>query len=488
MSASPHKETSGNPTMVRRPHPVRDNVEGLLFAVVLALIVRCFVVEIFVIPTGSMAPTLLGQHRDLSCPNCTREFAVDAAYNKVEPAECPNCGYVFSAATVRNRFCSCCPSWPQPVFYRGGNRVAVNKFDSQFTRPKRWDIVVFRFPIVRARCRACGHIEEDMDLRKEERVCAICGSKRLRIDQKNYIKRLIGLPGEKVEIRHGDIYVNKVLERKPPEVQENLWQFVYDSQYPIRAEQGFYEPRWVVETGTFDGKDDSYTLRPSEEGIGRVQYRPPVKNYNAYNGKLGKEKYKKREDLGDLRLSVWALLDGPGNLRLEIKEDQHVYVATVRFGEGRFRTALHADGEEAGRSDMTLDPSREAYLAFSNVDNLLALCVNGETVLEFDCNTPIQETNVTDTTNNHVALGVEGATARISRVRIERDIYYAIGGSDDKRELITNVEVPQKSYFVLGDNTHRSADSRFWGFVPAENMIGTTNIVWWPLNHLMVVK
>ena len=46
------------------------------------------------------------------------------------------------------------------------------------------------------------------------------------------------------------------------------------------------------------------------------------------------------------------------------------------------------------------------------------------------------------------------------------------------------IKVPADNYYVLGDNSANSTDSRFWGFVPKKNMIGKAIFRWWPLNRL----
>lgn len=45
-------------------------------------------------------------------------------------------------------------------------------------------------------------------------------------------------------------------------------------------------------------------------------------------------------------------------------------------------------------------------------------------------------------------------------------------------EDFTHIVVPANQYFVMGDNRDDSADSRYWGFVPEENILGKASVVW----------
>src|SRR6187549_2772738 len=108
----PEPTSTASPQAKSAPAPapagsVKDTVESILVAFILAFVFRAFVVEAFVIPTGSMAPTLLGAHMRFQCEDCGYGFVVNYPTEKVggdlsvppasgnikTPIYCPNCGY-----------------------------------------------------------------------------------------------------------------------------------------------------------------------------------------------------------------------------------------------------------------------------------------------------------------------------------------------------------------------------------------------------------
>jgi len=66
--------------------------------------------------------------------------------------------------------------------------------------------------------------------------------------------------------------------------------------------------------------------------------------------------------------------------------------------------------------------------------------------------------------------------------------YVSLFGSQYLASSTNTITVPDAHYFVLGDNSSNSFDSRFWGFVPARNIIGRPSICYWPPNRIGTVK
>jgi signal peptidase I len=177
----------------------RELVETVVFVVVLVLMLKLFVIEAFVIPTGSMAETLYGNQKQAVCTQCGFTFPVSASYElepnpntgRVEPVigyHCPNCQY-------RGQFES------TPV--SSGDRVLVHK---AMKTDDRGHVVVFKYP------------EEPQ---------------KGQIAQ-NYIKRLMGFGGETIVLFQGNIFFSRELSYPSPSEEGVSWTDHWMRQYMNR--------------------------------------------------------------------------------------------------------------------------------------------------------------------------------------------------------------------------------------------------------------
>jgi signal peptidase I len=208
----------------------RETVESIVVAFVLAFLFRTFEAEAFVIPTGSMSPSLQGRHKDVECVQCGMRFRTSASSE--DPEEFARRRTLFRSLEEAEVVGGMCPMCRYPMPYTNrlprtaqaevslyadlddvetqtgypGDRILVNKYGYDFSEPERWDVVVFKFP----------------------------GDGEM-----NYIKRLVGLPGEELRIYQGDVFTRSLsdrqagfkIARKPADKVEAMLQLVHDTDY-----------------------------------------------------------------------------------------------------------------------------------------------------------------------------------------------------------------------------------------------------------------
>lgn len=206
-TAKPQGEILASPTLKKThsSHAIRETVESVIVAFILAFLFRAFVAEAFVIPTGSMAPTLMGAHKDTICEHCGAQYQSTASpeFSKDDNGPTNNVaiGGTCAACRANNAF-DLAGNRNHATF--SGDRILVSKFDYLFRDPKRWDVLVFKYPT---------------DARM------------------NYIKRLVGLPGEHLHIEGGDVYLRTddaqpwKIARKPPHKALAMMQVVSDTNH-----------------------------------------------------------------------------------------------------------------------------------------------------------------------------------------------------------------------------------------------------------------
>ncbi|MCC6125543.1 MAG: signal peptidase I [Pirellulales bacterium] len=377
-----------------------------------------------------MAPTLLGEHRQVVCGDCGIEFSCDSSYRPVAPrAVCPNCG--FAGNDLES---------PSDL---SGDRVLVDRSAYRFRAPRRWEAVAFRHP---------------------------------RQFAELAVKRVVGLPGETVEIRRGDVYIDGRIARKPLALQFALAIPVDDANFaseklPPRWQGENEASRWKI-AGETKGKRRLFCESPADSCDWFV-YRharrlagpearaepAPVEDTLAYN----QNRPRRVEDVHavcDLLLSFQlAKIEGGGKFFIRATDGRTVF--RVELDNAKKVVAVFRDDiplEIAGSSRPLKDGMR---IAVSLFDRQFLLAFDDREVLAL----PLEEVaEEPPSTVEPFALGVRGLSAIVEDLRVFRDVYYT--------EPIGRVPcgwggVPivlgGDEYYVLGDNSPISEDSRTWG-------------------------
>ncbi len=369
--------------------------------------------------------------------------------------------------------------------------------------PERWDVIVFTF------------------------------------DQwKNYIKRLVGKPGERIDLWDGDVYVNGEIERKyrHPYIQDVFWVKISDSSV---AERGLsdHRPAWKELPANGAGRDavenmlarwNKTTRRWSVNASGEMavlEYQRGFDNFYHYNlFTHGAGGYPRPVQVGDrkvefvvnpvrtpLESSAAKRVDG-GWIGGEIREGDFTFQFRIPVVDGP------ASGEKAvlrrmpTDKDALSDPDRPAYanpalettanvvvrkdattrIVFENVDDRAAVYVDGELVLELEYTSLPKGADFTDAdwsprlpselveTAHTLRLMVADSQVELSDITVFRDMYYISRFNSQVRYKWSSIELGEGEYFALGDNGPSSSDGRFWRHVPETHLMGKAFSVFWP--------
>ncbi len=74
----------------------------------------------------------------------------------------------------------------------------------------------------------------------------------------------------------------------------------------------------------------------------------------------------------------------------------------------------------------------------------------------------------------------------VEKDSIIREIYYYNRGDFGKRNEV--IKIPKNAYYVLGDNSISSRDSRYWGFLPKKYLLGKAFLIYWPPTRIRILR
>ncbi len=428
-----------------------DMIQTVLTALLLAFVFRTFFVEPFIIPTGSMAPTLLGAHIH---------------------AVCRACGYCFDVsdsrggATVEDAVCSLCrESTPLKGLPRNaGDRILVHKwlYDlGEWLGPRRWDVIVFRDPAAL---------------------------------EQNYIKRLAALPGETIEIVAGDVLINGRVARRPAEVQARAWQLIWSADRQP-ATQEFGRPTWraAAEGGWRISGDRVLRFEATDARTAVLQFDPGIAD-GAFLDMVAYNRRSSNALVGDFRISgVWHRIAGQAGLSWTLAVNHEEYTLEIsRGGATRIlRHAVGASGEQRPAETTVLASAELAdrlpatgavTFAFQRLDGCFSVELAGKPVVATSADDylpPLDSLRAIGIRSVSMALKAEGpGVLELHRLQLERDTLYTTHTGRTERALPGEpFALGADEFFVLGDNSADSRDSREWTDLdpglPAGGRLGT---------------
>ncbi len=322
------------------------------------------------------------------------------------------------------------------------DRLFVNPWVYAVEPIERWDVVVFLYPLNR---------------------------------DKHFIKRLVGMGDEEIAIAAGDVYIGGKIARKAAAAQKSMWIDVSRIDGPREL------ARWGTRGAELGLKGDLALTPPDASTPASLRFLNPRISYDrpTPNGPVPIIPDKTRDQfVGDLQLG--AKLDAPsaGTVELRLERGADVLRCELPVGtRGRFvherrTTANDVETIEVVHEqalDLVLEAgARGKSVRYTHVDRQLTLEVDGWSFsYDLDAAHPRDLGQVhRDGLESAAAAEIRcsGGTLGLHAVSLERDVYYTNEGvlriGNDGEPL--TFRIPKDRYFMLGDNSPNSSDSRLW--------------------------
>lgn len=294
-----------------------------------------------------------------------------------------------------------------------------------------------------------------------------------------FVKRVVGLPGESVALRSGDLWIDGALVS--PSLESCPLIPIFDGERsdlqrefrlgPLweRAGEGWRMDARGVDAGANAGL--MYMRRSLEDG-----YYDPGGRFVA--GAV---------TVADSAVECSVEVETPGFVvRLGLSEQGDTFEAALSTGEGPdARLALlrkNAAGLEVLAERDLLFPAGRRSLRLANLNDRLLFWLDDRLLLDVPyAGNHLHPTDLvkagTSMPTDRVYLGGSAGSAVFHGIRVLRDLHYTPRGS---RPLEEPLQLGPGEIFVLGDNSRQSEDGRDWGPTELSTVIGRPLGILWP--------